>query len=321
MRRQGGVALITVLLVVALVTLVGAGLIARQQLAIRSSGNLLVHNQAWHYALGGEGLAKAILRDDLRRGDPRQPIDHLGEPWAKPLKPFPFDEGGTLFLRIEDAAGRFNLNSLALPDEPGLRAFVQFQRLLQLLDIDAPYAERLRDWLDEDEQAGPGGAEDNDYLLLQPPYRSANRALADVSELRLLLEMTGEHYRRLLPHVTALPVDARLNLNSAGPLVLASLAEGVSAQLAQGLISAREGGGFASVESFVAQLSAAGPTVMGQPLAVGSQYFRVVGEVELAGRRQVLVSLLRRDADGTLAVLSRHLGQTAMNRERDDDDV
>lgn len=319
MSAQRGVALITVLLVVALVTLVGAGLIARQQLAIRSSGNLLVHSQAWHYALGGERLAKAILRDDLRQGDPRQPIDHAGEPWAKPRKPFPFDEGGTLFLRIEDAAGRFNLNALALPDESGARAFMQFQRLLRLLDIDAPYAERLRDWLDEDEQAGPGGAEDNDYLLLEPPYRAANRALADVSELRLLLDMSAEHYRRLLPHVAALPADARLNLNSAGPLVLASLAEGLSAQLAQGLISGREGRGFASVESFVAQLSAAGQTVVGQPLAVGSRYFRVVGEVELAGRRQVLVSLLRRDADGTLAVLSRHLGRNGMNKERDDD--
>jgi len=319
MNGQRGVALITVLLVVALVTVVGAGLIARQQLAIRSSGNLLVHNQAWHYALGGELLAKAILREDLRRGDARQPLDHPAEPWAQPLKPFPFDEGGTLQLRLEDATGRFNLNALALPDNAGLQAFAQFQRLLRLLDIDPPYAERLRDWLDEDEQVSPGGAEDNDYLLLEPAYRAANRVLAEPSELRLLLDMTEVDYRRLLAHVTALPLDARLNLNSAGPLVLASLAEGLSPQLAQGLIVAREGQGFASVESFIAQLGAAGQTVTGQPLAVGSQYFRVIGEVELAGRRQVLVSLLRRAADGSLTVLSRDLGQAGMNKERDDD--
>ena len=319
MNGQRGVALITVLLVVALVTVVGAGLIARQQLAIRSSGNLLVHNQAWHYALGGELLAKAILREDLRRGDARQPLDHPAEPWAQPMKPFPFDEGGTLQLRLEDATGRFNLNALALPDNAGLQAFAQFQRLLRLLDIDPPYAERLRDWLDEDEQVSPGGAEDNDYLLLEPAYRAANRVLAEPSELRLLLDMTEVDYRRLLPHVTALPLDARLNLNSAGPLVLASLAEGLSPQLAQGLIVAREGQGFASVESFIAQLGAAGQTVTGQPLAVGSQYFRVIGEVELAGRRQVLVSLLRRAADGSLTVLSRDLGQAGMNKERDDD--
>ncbi|MFO6377534.1 type II secretion system minor pseudopilin GspK, partial [Pseudomonas aeruginosa] len=40
-RGQNGVALITVLLVVAVVTIVCAGLIIRQQLAIRSSANQL----------------------------------------------------------------------------------------------------------------------------------------------------------------------------------------------------------------------------------------------------------------------------------------
>lgn len=319
MSRQRGVALIAVLLVVALVTLVGAGIIVRQQLAIRSSGNLLLHNQAWHYALGGESLAKAILREDLRRGDPQQPLDHPGEPWARPMRPLPFDEGGQLQLRIEDATGRFNLNALALADEEGLRAMVQFQRLLQLLDIDAPYAERLRDWLDEDEQADPGGAEDNDYLLLQPAYRAANRLLADASELRLLLDMREDHYQRLLPHVTALPIDARLNLNSVGPLVMASLADGLSPQLAQGLILSHTGRGFGSVEAFQAQLGAAGQTLIGQPLAVGSQYFRVTAEVELGGRRQALVSLLRRDGEGTLTVLSRQLGQGEINKESDED--
>ncbi|MFS6991957.1 hypothetical protein ABMZ18_23655, partial [Escherichia coli] len=56
-RGQNGVALITVLLVVAVVTIVCAGLIIRQQLAIRSSANQLHVRQAWHYALGGERLA------------------------------------------------------------------------------------------------------------------------------------------------------------------------------------------------------------------------------------------------------------------------
>ncbi|SUD53920.1 general secretion pathway protein K [Ectopseudomonas oleovorans] len=82
MKRQKGVALITVLLVVAVVTVVCAGLIARQQLSIRSSANQLHVTQAWHYALGGETLAKAMLERDLRHGDPRQPVDHLLEPWA-----------------------------------------------------------------------------------------------------------------------------------------------------------------------------------------------------------------------------------------------
>ena len=60
MSRQRGMALITVLLVVAVVTVVSAGIIARQQLSIRSSANQLHVRQAWHYALGGETLAKEV---------------------------------------------------------------------------------------------------------------------------------------------------------------------------------------------------------------------------------------------------------------------
>lgn len=89
-RGQSGVALITVLLVVAVVTIVCAGLIIRQQLAIRSSANQLHVRQAWHYALGGERLAEAVLRRDLRQGgeNTREPVDHLGEAWARPMTPF-----------------------------------------------------------------------------------------------------------------------------------------------------------------------------------------------------------------------------------------
>ena len=59
MRAERGVALITVLLVVALVTVVCASMIARQQLSIRATGNQLQVRQAWHYALGGEALAQS----------------------------------------------------------------------------------------------------------------------------------------------------------------------------------------------------------------------------------------------------------------------
>ena len=66
MKHQRGVALITVLLVVAIVTVVSAAMVARQQLSIRASSNQLQARQAWHYALGGEALAQA---DKAVQGD------------------------------------------------------------------------------------------------------------------------------------------------------------------------------------------------------------------------------------------------------------
>lgn len=307
MKGQRGMALITVLLVVAVVTVVCAGIIARQQLSIRSSANQLHVRQAWHYALGGEVLAKAILRRDLQQGDPRAPVDHLGEPWAVPQAPFALDEGGELLLRISDPSGRFNLNSLVRQGQVNEAALAQFRRLLINLQIQPPYAERLVDWLDVDQEPSGGqGAEDNQYLLLKPAYRAANRRLADVSELRLVLEMNDGDYQRLLPFVTALPADATLNVNTASAWVLASLADGISLGTAQGLVAARGGLGYPDIPSFLAQLP--GLRIQSQALAVGSQYFQATSEVTVGDRRQVLRSTLQRTHDGKVYVLARDLG-------------
>ncbi|NQD94159.1 type II secretion system minor pseudopilin GspK, partial [Pseudomonas sp. CrR25] len=223
--------------------------------------------------------------------------------------PFALDEGGELRVRIEDPTGRFNLNSLMRRGQVNEAALGQFRRLLRHLQIDMPYAERLLDWLDADQEPSGGyGAEDNQYLLGQPAYRSANRALVDVSELRLLLEMREADYQRLLPLVAALPEDATLNVNTASAWVLASLAEGLPLSTAQGLVAARGRQGYADVPSFLAQLP--GLSVQSQGLAVGSQYFQVISEVSVGDRRQVLRSTVQRASDGKVYVLARDLGQS-----------
>ncbi|MGH8355670.1 MAG: type II secretion system minor pseudopilin GspK [Pseudomonas sp.] len=310
-RAQRGVALITVLLVVAIVTVVCAGLIARQQLAIRATANQLQARQAWHYALGGEALAQAILSRDLQAsGDPRSSTDHLLEAWAKPLPVFLIEQG-EIAVRIEDLAGRFNLNSLVRNEQRNDQAVARFRRLLRNLEIQQPYAERLVDWLDADQQAdGESGAEDSQYLLLQPAYRPANRRLEDVSELRLLLGMSEADYRRLAPHVSALPSDAALNVNTASALVLSCLSENLTPDTAQALIGARGREGFRDMASFTKQ-PVLGDSVPAEGLDVKSDYFRVISEVRLAERRQVLLSTLQRDAKGRVRVLQRDLGQPA----------
>ena len=310
MSRQRGVALITVLLVVALVSVVCTGLVLRQQLAIRSTGNQLLVRQAQYYAEGGELLGKAILQRDLREGDPRQPLDHLGEPWANPKLSFPLDEGGELRLRIVDLSGRFNLNSLAAGGETTELAQQRLRRLLLQLQLPLEYAERLRDWLDQDQDgSGASGAEDAQYLLLQPPYRTGPGLIREVSELRLLLGMKEAEYRRLLPFVSALPVEAKLNVNTASAQVLASLGENVSASALAAVVSMQKRGGYRDLAGFAQQLGVP-PETPG--LDIGSQYFQVISEASLGERRQVLVSYLQRGNDGRVRVLARDLGQSGI---------
>ncbi|MBK3869189.1 general secretion pathway protein GspK [Pseudomonas stutzeri] len=312
MKHQRGVALITVLLVVAIVTVVSAAMVARQQLSIRASSNQLQARQAWHYALGGEALAQAMLARDLQGGEPgATAIDHFLEPWAQPLPAFEIEQG-EIRVRIEDLAGRFNLNDLLRDQQPNPAAVAQFRRLLLRLQISAPYAERLLDWLDPDQQpSGELGAEDNAYLGLDPPYRSAGRRLYDLSELRLLLDMREEDFQRLAPYVVALPPNVPLNVNTASPMVLSSLSDNLNLGAAESLVELRRAAPFRNSAAFLAQPALAGTTLQGTALAVGSQFFQATSEVRLGDRRLALVSLLQREQDGSVRVLARNLGQPA----------
>jgi len=312
MKVQRGVALITVLLVVAIVTVVSGAMVARQQLSIRATSNQLQARQAWHYALGGEALAQAILARDLKGGEPgAAAIDHLLEPWAQPLPAFEIDQGEIL-VRIEDLAGRFNLNDLLRDQQPNPAAVEQFRRLLLRLQISAPYAERLLDWIDPDQQpSGELGAEDNAYLGLDTPYRSAGRRLHDLSELRLLLDMREEDFQRLAPYVVALPPNVPLNVNTASAMVLSSLSDNLSLGAAESLVELRRAVPFRNSAAFLAQPALAGTTLQGTALAVGSQFFQATSEVRLGDRRLALVSLLQREQDGSVRVLARNLGQPA----------
>jgi general secretion pathway protein K len=56
--------------------------------------------------------------------------------------------------------------------------------------------------------------------------------MAHVSELRLVEGVDAEAYRRLLPHVCALPEPAPMNLNFLTPPLWQSLAEDISEQTA-----------------------------------------------------------------------------------------
>ena len=102
-----------------------------------------------------------------------------------------------------------------------------FIRLLQTIEVDGQpldtataieITDAVVDWLDADsEPTGNGGAEQNYYDSLEEPYPIGNRPMISVSELALVKGVTPYIYARLLPLVTAISPDSKLNINTMVP--------------------------------------------------------------------------------------------------------
>ncbi len=216
-NRQHGAAIITALLVVALVATTVAFLLAQQSQALTRIERTSAHAQAQQYASATLDWARAALLEDQRRST----NDHLNEAWAQSLFAVPI-EGAVASGALHDEAGLFNLNNLIREDgvksEPDAEIF---RRLLSSLKLSPELANALADWIDKDSEVSyPGGAEDQTYLSLSNPYRAANRPLLQVEEILRVRGIDQTAYIRLRPFVTALPVRTRLNLNTAPQEVL-----------------------------------------------------------------------------------------------------
>lgn len=321
-RRQRGVALITALLVVAIATIAAVQLADRQRLDIRRAQNSVARDQAYAYALGAEAGALAMLKHDLMNSD----IDHLGEDeiWHRPqLLEY---EGAQITLEIEDLQGRFDLNRLAsLPADPQqAQGDLHYQRFRILLanviaadpelarenfDPDALIA-ALADWMDTDlVPRPPAGAEDDYYLSLERPYRTANQPLASPSELMLIRGFTPRLVMALAPLVTALPGESRINVNTARPEVLRSLNSRISQELAEQLAEQARERPWQTVQAFVSDPAVANLAISPQGLTTSSGYFLAKSRVSLDRAGVPLYSLIRRAPDRSVRVISRGRGE------------
>ncbi|MEM9333704.1 MAG: type II secretion system minor pseudopilin GspK [Pseudomonadota bacterium] len=301
-RQQQGVALITAMLIFALVTSVTLGLAFDSTIDARRSMVLITRDQAAQVALGAESWIASILRDDLSGSE----TDHLGEIWATELPGLPI-EGGEVFGGIEDLQGRFNVNNLV--DDNGVideESVDQFRRLLNALGLDPRYAGITADWLDRDiEPSFPDGAEDTFYSTVIPPYRTPNQRIANASELLAILDMDSSVFEHLEPHIVALPGRTRINVNTATPAVLQSLSETLSASDVERLIEERADAGFSDLVGTFSSLVE--PDVLNE-LDEASQFFQLRVAVRIDTVRITFSSVLQRGPNGEVVPILRSFG-------------
>lgn len=334
-RPARGLALIGALAVVAVATALGYEIIARHALSVSQSRQTLDGAQARQYALGGEEYARQMLYTDWEDEDTRLK-DTVFEPWAgqdaradedapadaettadgeglaESTVPSAFEiDGGSLEIRIDDLRGRFNLNAVA--GSESAQEVARLKRLFAEIGIEPRVADAWRDWVDDDHEITGFGAEDADYLLRDPPLRSANQRAHHLSELVVAASLGTEQIAALRPHVAVLPLlDQRINVNTATPEVLGALAPNFAAGEARLLTGQIRD--FDSTAPVFADYPALGESA--DALDVRSDFFRVQVRVVLGETQVELTSELHRNFDtGTLTLLSRNFGEPFEARE------
>jgi general secretion pathway protein K len=283
-RPQRGIALVTAVMIVAIAAAIAVQIAFAHQVWFRQMENVADRDATDWLRRGALHWASLALLEDAAQNS----TDDLGESWAMGLPTLPV-EGGTIKVSIEDAQGRFNLNSVVNPASLQL-----FSRLLGVLRLDPQLANAVLDWIDSDSLASAGGAEDVDYLSLNPPYRAANRPMASVEELRLVLRFDAKTVAALLPYVTVLPVATNdINVNTASPVVLAALVPGLDLPTAQHIAEDRDSTPYKTVNDFTSKLPRGSmlPTV---GMVVKTDFFLVTLDTSIGRHERRSEALLQR---------------------------
>lgn len=312
MNKQKGIALITILVMVALATILAATIGQRQKFTADNTAYLMRQNQSLWYAKSAETFFAEMLKEDAENaGD----VDYLQENWAKPMPAFPVEDG-YVTGQLYDESGKFNLNNLV--DDSGqvnVAAKQWFERLLVNVGLTAELSEAVIDWQDADnENVGPMGAEESYYRGLNNAYLPANTKFHAVDELKMVRGFEGENYLKIAPYVSAISVkDAKVNVNTAPAIVLASLGEHLDVKAVQVALETKRQNmeHFSNLEEFwklepFNQVNSDIQSSVQGLLGVKSSYFRAKIEVMLSERKRKFQTFFLRE-DKKISVLSRSL--------------
>lgn len=257
--KERGAALLTVLLLVAVMATVAATVLDRLGLATRLAGNArdAAQAQAW---LGAAELIAMTGIEDLVEAQPKR-VTPAGN-WLGVPRSIDLPDGMRVRAVVGDGGNCFNLNALAqlvgtdvlAPRPEGLLEFVA---LMSAVGIDPARARGIAaaatDYIDDDEAPGRDGVETGGY---PPGARPANRAMTDRSELRAVPGVSARDYARLERWLCALPVVGKspINVNTLRPEeapLLVMLVQGkVDTVRARAILVQKPAGGYGSVDEF-----------------------------------------------------------------------
>ena len=233
-KKECGIALISAILIAALVASLAFALSARERLWLNQVENRRDLSAAQAVAFASIDLARFALRDDMRNSQ----LDHLLETWTVPIPPIAVEEGKASGRLIE-MQGRFNLFALQRAGKPDLAGVDMLQNLLAARNLPSDWALKM------------ARAMATQATLLPAPNERKLLPVANLSELAQLAEIDPARLVALDPLLTILPENTAVNVNFAAPEILAATTPGLTLGEAEQVVSRRAAAHFRSVQDYV----------------------------------------------------------------------
>ncbi|MYD44951.1 MAG: general secretion pathway protein GspK [Gammaproteobacteria bacterium] len=306
--RNRGVAVLGVLAIVGVTGMLAYQLVSLQSVSISHVQLTKSYDQLLAYASGLEELFSARLFQDWFEAEDR-PFDNYNEYWASTDIGFEISdiEESEFNIRVFDLQSHFNAN--ALNDADSLIAGTAFNNLCSKMRLPYNSAPKIQDWIDDDESIQAGGGEDFEYSRYNPPFRTPNQLIADMSEFDYFLTFNDEEAQFLKDHVVLLPTSQLIvNINTVSELVLEALLASVDVQ--ENVSSfVNDDRDFTDVEGLIADypyMEALRPN-----LAISSNFFRLEATVYIPNLGRIdFTSEFFRDPDaGDVTVYKRDFGK------------
>ncbi len=209
-RRRGdeGFALLVVLWFLVLIATIGIYLSANSRTESAIAQNVRASAKA--EALADGAVAQTVFIETDPAIDKRWPFD-----WAVHTLKLPT---GLVTVRVRDESEKIN---------PNLASDRLLTALFVALGVDPDKAARLgpaiADWVDQDDNPRPLGAEKDDYADAGKDYQPRNGPMLSLNELGLVLGMTPEILASARPYLTISTAVARPDGVNAPPVVKQAL--------------------------------------------------------------------------------------------------
>ena len=286
--KQRGMAIISALLIAAVVAVIAGGMLTRQTVFTRSL-------EAEQLRVQGQWLLQGSLersRQMLWEARQKDVLTRLDQPWA-------YAQRGAFEGRIEDEQGKFNLRNLVNRQLPDAEQLQSFERLCRTLGVDPAVSRRIS-------RRVIGSYEQRADTSLLPARYPMLRSLDDLSGIEGLDPVV---LQRLQAYISVLPGPTWVNGNTASAEVLSAVVPQLSLSQAQGLVAERNNGQwFINRGDFVNRLHLPQVAVDSVQVGITSEWFRVQGQARREQRRVTMDALLHRPEDRQPQVIWSRVG-------------